>query len=100
MKQGIIARAAASLALVATLSLAAPAVAHAADASVRHAAREDGRSWASSLWHQLADLILGGGAPARPVAPSGRHGVVTAGQGIASGSVPSPDLGPGLNPDG
>jgi hypothetical protein len=108
MKHGIIARATASLALAATLTLAAPTVARAAAQPARRApaaaaALEDGRSWAESLWHRLVDLVLGGGTPARRPAAAGQHGVVTAGQGTADtadGSGTGADNGATINPDG
>ncbi len=100
MKQCMVVRIVAALALVAMLSFAAPVGAHAA-AGAPAAVHEDGRSWASSLWHRMVDLILGSGG-ARPAAPaSGHHGVVTAGQSTAdSGSTSGPSDSSTINPDG
>jgi hypothetical protein len=105
MKQCMVVRFVAALALVGMLSFAAPVRAHAAaGAPAAAVVHEDGRSWAVSLWQRMVDLILGGGGGggARPAAPAGRrHGVVTAGQSTAdSGSASGPSDSSTINPDG
>jgi len=100
----------AGLALLATLSLVAPAPVQAAvwGAGGRGDAWSEGYSWMSSLWDGLV-MMFGGGAAGRvppqatkaPPAAARPHGpAVEKSTTGSSGGTASGDIGPGLNPDG
>jgi len=104
MKQVTWKHAVAGLALLAVLSLVAPAPAQAAvwGAGERGGAWSDGWSWMSSLWDGFLMMLGGGGgrvpqapAAARPHAPA----VEKSSTGSSGGTV-SGDSGSMINPDG
>jgi len=93
----------AGLALLATLSLVAPAPAQAAvwGAGERGDAWSDGWSWMSSLWDGLVRM-LGGGAAGRvpPQAPATARPQGTAVEKSTTDSSVTGDNGSMINPDG
>jgi hypothetical protein len=92
----------AGLALLATLSLVAPAPAQAAawGAGGRGDAWSEGWSWISSLWDGWVALFGGGRAPQAPAPAKQRRPAVGKSTTDSSGGTTSGDDGALINPDG
>jgi hypothetical protein len=92
----------AGLALLATLSLVAPAPAQAAawSAGGRGDAWSEGWSWISSLWDGLTTMFGGGRAPRAPAPAKQRRPDVEKSTTDSGGGTTSGDNGALINPDG
>lgn len=100
MKRVICKQAVAVLALLAILSLVAPAPAQAAVwGAGSRGAWSDGWTWIASLWEQVA-MMFGGGKTMRSPSAVKQLGLVQKSSTTSGGASASSDNGSMINPDG